>query len=530
MLVHLRRQWLCYQRAMRTWRRFGYGVLAVWVDTAAALADPGVAAAAPAPETAPVNPDAPADSAADPTPTSNANGDGPTDAASALALARIHFDNGVRLYQDGNYPAALVEFEAAYRLKPGASSLQNIALCQKALFRYTEAAETLDELLARHADTLAPAERQLIESAQRELESLTRQVVIELSPKSAEVKLDGHSVDTSKWRRGARLDVGEHQLSASAPGYASSAETIRISSGQGPLRIKLALEPVAGFVTIVTEQSGAAIAVDGRALDYDRWSGPLEPGEHVLQIYKPGYETVEEVFDVELGVHKLIQASAGGQLEESALDSGVPIPLKRGWYGMGTFNLMLVPDAPDGVRVSDSLSSGALSWGGRAGYRVLDALGVEVLLEEGRTRVTDACIEAKDKWEGISANCDSTAPDNGTLSYSINAFRLGGNLRLFSQGSRTRFTSTLGFGAVQHRFQLNQPHDSGFDAQALNAYVLVEVGAQLNLGHLLLEADFVTYVESRGSLGNDERDLFNEGGLKSLGFGIKAGYSEWLPF
>lgn len=462
----------------------------------------------------------------------SAAGDGPVTDPSVLALARGHFDNGVRLYQDANYSGALVEFEAAYRLKPGASSLQNIALCQKALFRYTQAAATLGQLLTRHGDSLAPAERQLIESAKRELESLTRRVIVRLSPKSAELRLDGQRVDATAWRRGARLDVGEHQLSATAPGYASVTETIRISSGEGPLRIDLALEPVAGFVTIVTEQAGAAIAVDGRALDYDRWSGPLEPGEHVLQIYKPGHETVEELFDVELGAHKLIHANAGGELEESALGAGAPVPLKRGWYGMGTFNLMLVPDAPDGVRVSDTFSSGALSWGGRAGYRVLDPLGIEVLLEGGYTRVDDACIEAEDqkKWGGVAASCEPDEPDHGTLSYSINAFRLGGNLRLFSQGSRTRFTSTLGFGAVQHRFQLTQPNDSGFDAQALNAYVLVEVGVQFNLGHLLLETDFVTYVESHGSLGNDERDLFNEGGLKSLGLGIKAGYSEWLPF
>ena len=52
---------------------------------------------------------------------------------------------------------------------------------------------------------------------------------------------------------------------------------------------------------------------------------------------------------------------------------------------------------------------------------------------------------------------------------------------------------------------------------------------QFNLNSLLLEADFVTDVESRGALGNDERDLFEEGGLKSLGLGIKAGWSEWKP-
>ncbi|HEY6722819.1 MAG TPA: hypothetical protein VI197_02275, partial [Polyangiaceae bacterium] len=409
----------------------------------------------------------------------------------------------------------------------GAPSLQNIALCQKALFRYAAAAATLELLLSHYGTTLSNEERHVLEAAKQELESLTRQLRVRTTPPSAMLKIDGETLGPAARKAGLRVNVGEHLLSASAPGYATKSLPVRVASGPGAVDVELKLEAVAGFVTIVTEQKGAAIAVDGRALDYERWSGPLEPGEHVLQIYKAGHATVEEPFEVVLGEHKIIRASAGGELEESALGAALA-PVRRGWYGMGAFTLLLVPDAPDGVRVDDSFNSGALSWGARAGYRFLDPLGVEVLIEGGRTRVTDACIEADDshKWEGVDASCDDAA---GTLGYTITAFRLGGNLRLFSNGQRARFTSTVGFGGVQHRFQLEEPSTDAFDAQALNAYVLVEIGVQFNLNRLLLEADFVTYVESRGSLGNDERDLFNEGGLKSLGLGIKAGWSEWKP-
>src|SRR6187401_2786883 len=72
--------------------------------------------------------------AADPEPSSS------NATAEATAEARRHFKLGIKLYQDTNYPGALAEFEAAYAQKPGPSSLQNVALCQKALFRYREAA------------------------------------------------------------------------------------------------------------------------------------------------------------------------------------------------------------------------------------------------------------------------------------------------------------------------------------------------------------------------------------------------------
>src|ERR1700742_1591324 len=63
---------------------------------------------------------------------------GPADAQTTQS-ARRHFRTGVKLYRDGNYKGALAEFEAAYRDKPSAGSLQNVALCQKALFRYPQA-------------------------------------------------------------------------------------------------------------------------------------------------------------------------------------------------------------------------------------------------------------------------------------------------------------------------------------------------------------------------------------------------------
>ena len=69
--------------------------------------------------------------------------------------ARRHFKSGTKLYRDGNYGGALAEFEEAYRLKPGAGSLQNVALSQKGLFRYSEAAGTLEQLLAAHRQSLA---------------------------------------------------------------------------------------------------------------------------------------------------------------------------------------------------------------------------------------------------------------------------------------------------------------------------------------------------------------------------------------
>ena len=112
----------------------------------------------------------------------------------ATAEARRHFQSGVKLYRDANYPGALAEFEAAYQLKPGPSSLQNVALSQKALFRYGEAADTLKLLLERHGAELGEDERRAMRLAIEELEGLIGSVLVSVEPANARVTINGQLV------------------------------------------------------------------------------------------------------------------------------------------------------------------------------------------------------------------------------------------------------------------------------------------------------------------------------------------------
>ena len=111
----------------------------------------------------------------------------------ATLEARRHFKLGIRLYQDTNYPGALAEFEAAYAAKPGPGSLQNVALSQKALFRYREAAATLELLLARHEAELSEGERKAVRDTISELSALVGSIVVSVEPSEAKVTIDGRA-------------------------------------------------------------------------------------------------------------------------------------------------------------------------------------------------------------------------------------------------------------------------------------------------------------------------------------------------
>jgi hypothetical protein len=93
---------------------------------------------------------------------------GPRAHAQAADDAKRHFTNGVHLFEDRNFAGALVEFEASYQKNPTAVALQNIAVCQKGLFRYADAISTLERMLRDFATQLSLEDKKAAEDAIRD--------------------------------------------------------------------------------------------------------------------------------------------------------------------------------------------------------------------------------------------------------------------------------------------------------------------------------------------------------------------------
>jgi hypothetical protein len=469
--------------------------------------------------------------------------------------ARRHFQNGIKLYQDGNYAGALAEFEAAYALKPGPSSLKNIALSQKALYRYAEAADTLTAVLGRHAAELGVDERRTVQQAIDELSSLVGSIVLRVTPASARVTLDGRPVESpQRSATGIRLNVGEHTVTAEAPGHARAARTFRVAGGQKDVPIEIQLAPTAGFVTVTARDSEAAIAVDNVAKAFERWHGPLEPGRHLVQVYRLGYRTFEQPILVWQGTPPhvdltrpertlLLQVGQSTQIDVPPLEpkpadedtdpqSGDPLRQSRGWYGLVALSFLGMRDAPSGLDVDESEVTGG-SFGVRAGYRLWTPIAVEMMLEGSRHQVKKAC--------------DTFAPQGcgkGEVvwhDYTLESVRLGPNLRIMSSGETVRFTSTLGAGAVRHVVEVGEPEGAELQdgdpraptgkAKGWDPYFLLEVGAQFNWGHILMEANVTAFIDgaSNAKGPNDFEPFEDTGGLVMVGLGLRGGWSEWAP-
>lgn len=457
------------------------------------------------------------------------------EAPDARELARRHFRNGIKLYQDANYAGAMAEFEAAYRLKPTAGSLQNVALCQKALFRYAEAGETLEQLLLKHGSELDEGEQRAMREAMEELKSLVGSVLLKVSVPEARVTLNGRVLTAQELKNPIRLNVGEHTLSADAPGYAPFRQSLRVASGSHAVPVEIKLRPTAGFLNITTRDPKAYIGVNGYAKGQHRWRGPVEPGkEHLVQVYRDGFEPFEQNVSVDLGQTLDIVADLGPPIDADepppeVTPSGVPMPKRpqRGFYGLVTLSALGMSETPLDLDPSQSQKNEKLlgAIGLRGGYRLSAPLAAELMLDLGSLRVSEC--------DGTTTSTDCAERDAVMRDYELGSFHFGPNVRVMSTGERVRFVGTVGAGIVFHRLEVTGKDGFEDHAQGVDPYFMIDAGIGFNLGPWLVEASLLARVDGSSSLQGDfdNPTLGKNLGttLPMAGLNLRVGWGQWRP-
>ncbi len=441
----------------------------------------------------------------------------------AATGARDHFRRGMRLYQDGNYSGALAEFQASYRLKPAGSTLQNIALCQKQLFRYAEAAESLSVLLlSGHSAEFDTRELEEVQRTLDELQQFIGTVDLQVTPDHAQVTVDGRRLTLIQRREPLRLSVGEYRIRAEAPGYAPLERVVRVSSGAAS-KLTLTLTAVKGFIDIQADNPDAEIAIDGKPVGSHRYSGPLEPGRHRVQVVQDGAPTFEEVVEVKLGETTTVRVGregAGGAVEGSSKAPAGPLEDMTGFYALVGLNALGLTKNPQILDEKSEKSSGS-SFGLQLGYRLGSLIGVEGLLEVAKHDVT-ACL--------ANQVCE-VFPDIAR-EYELRSFRFGANVRFFSNGERFRFSGSLGLGLVAHALEVeapNLPSRPSSDDDGIDPALMVELGAQYSAGSWLLGLALLSHIDSTGRLSVDSNPAYEGNSLVTVGIGLRVGWASWRP-
>ncbi|HET9955804.1 MAG TPA: PEGA domain-containing protein [Polyangiaceae bacterium] len=163
-----------------------------------------------------------------------AQADPPTDAANADATeaARAHFNQGLRLYKDGDFDAALVQFERAYTAKPNYRVLYNVAQTYFQLRQYVESRDAMIQYLKEGGEAI---ERERRESVNRDLADLERRiakVTILVNVNGAIVFVDGRKVGTTPLSEPVRVSEGQRTISIESPQRGTRQRLIRVAGGE----------------------------------------------------------------------------------------------------------------------------------------------------------------------------------------------------------------------------------------------------------------------------------------------------------
>ncbi len=433
--------------------------------------------------------------------------------------ARRHLKVGVTLFNERNYEAALVEFEASYHDLPSASALQNIALCQTKLFRYVDAIDTLRTLQAKFGNELSPQEAAKVDEALGNLSQLVGTLELSVTPSNATVTLHGKPVPPEQLRYPLRLSSGEYRLEVTAPHHETDRRTIKVAGGESE-EISIRLEAMVGWVSVQVNDEAAAIAIDGVPLAYGAWAGNVPAGEHTLQVYKPGHRSFGTKIRVRQGDRMELSLKVGPTLD--ATDTPAPaeqmvgLPYRHaktdrsplepvvGWYGLVTATNLAVLRSPDGFEADDDADVAGGSFGLRAGYRFGEYIGIEGMFDSGGQSVSGML---QDKPE----------------TYDLTTRRYGGNVRLLLGGSNARFSGTFGVGAVWHRLKLG-----GRTYAGTNSYFELEAGPQFNVGQVLLGGVTQLFVEGATNARDGEARVYTDRTvLVQVGIGLRVGFSQW---
>jgi len=164
-------------------------------------------------------------------------------ATSVEERARIHFEQGVALFRDGNPEAAMVEFRASYRLRRLPVVLYNIGAVERELRRYADAVRTFRRYLAQSADE--PEERRAaVRMILAELEAILGELAIDATPAGASVFVDGELVGTAPLDDSLRLEPGLYEIVARLDGYQTGRQLVELHSrDRQRVRLELAALP-----------------------------------------------------------------------------------------------------------------------------------------------------------------------------------------------------------------------------------------------------------------------------------------------
>ncbi len=212
-----------------------------------------------------------------------------------VATARQLAKEGFAALDAKDFAEAEKLFDRARKLYDAPTLLLGLARARVGLGHFVEARENYQQLIRRKPDASNTAFQEAVESARTEVEGLEDQIawvtIMVEGPdgESTEVTIDGTAIPAASLGVKRALNPGEHEVVASAAGYATRTESFSVDKAE-TLELNLELQTAPGEETqpATTAESSslqqwlgiAAVGVGGAFLIAGVVTGAIASGEH----------------------------------------------------------------------------------------------------------------------------------------------------------------------------------------------------------------------------------------------------------
>ncbi len=157
--------------------------------------------------------------------------------------AKKHFQQGVAFFQDEDYDAAYVEFEASYNANGNFKVLYNLGLALQALHEYVKAESVLKKFLTEGVGKIPSDELAEVNDILLDLQYAIGTVVLACSEDGAAVTIDDEDRGTTPLLDPVRLDAGSHMVVVTKEGFEPWVTKLSLTGGVS-ITIEIAPKPL----------------------------------------------------------------------------------------------------------------------------------------------------------------------------------------------------------------------------------------------------------------------------------------------
>jgi hypothetical protein len=215
--------------------------------------------------------------------------------------AADHYDRGLRLYEQGDYEAAIEEFVSAYCHTPYHRVLKDIAQSFERMVNYEKAVAYLERYLQE--TPVEEEEERRVQAARMEvLRGLPARVRVATVPPRAKITLrNEHGLQAFDRADGVKpiaIPKGSYVMTVEQEGYATISQPIEVEIGQ-PYSYYFQLEPQRGMLRVIAAPASARIFVDKRWVAVGTYVDDLPLGRYLVEVEADGHQRMSRPVEID---------------------------------------------------------------------------------------------------------------------------------------------------------------------------------------------------------------------------------------